>query len=311
MRVVNSRIFTDHSFRELTAHGSADFPCMAYDKYLTSENGLEDLAPWHCHEECEVMYAREPLQVATPGKIHDLGAGDCIAFNCNVLHAARSDHMARSWSIVFRPRLITGGRESAMHKKFMGPLIASQAFEAQLFRKEERETRCFLKALDALLNESYGFEFTARAALSEIALSLCGRYLGEEGQVSGTREARERERLKLMLTYIDAHYTEGLSVEEIAAVAHIGKRECQRCFQKTLGMTPLQYALRCRVMAGADLLVNEPALSVGEVAAHCGFDSLSHFGDLFKRYYVRTPREYRRWRLSGGKRAQDQGYATP
>lgn len=49
---------------------------MAHDKYLTSENGLEDLAPWHCHEECEVMYAREPLQVATPGKIHDLGAGD-------------------------------------------------------------------------------------------------------------------------------------------------------------------------------------------------------------------------------------------
>lgn len=137
-----------------------------------------------------------------------------------------------------------------------------------MFRKEERETRCFLKALDALLNESYGFEFTGRAALSEIALSLCGRYLGEEGQVSGTREARERERLKLMLTYIDAHYTEGLSVEEIAAVAHIGKRECQRCFQKTLGMTPLQYVLRCRVMAGADLLVNEPALSVSEVAAH-------------------------------------------
>lgn len=76
MRVVNSRIFTDHSFRELTAHGSADFSCMAYDKYLTSENGLEDLAPWHCHEKGEVMYAREPLQVATPGKIHDLGAGD-------------------------------------------------------------------------------------------------------------------------------------------------------------------------------------------------------------------------------------------
>jgi len=46
-------------------------------------------------------------------------------------------------------------------------------------------------------------------------------------------------------------------------------------------------------MRGAELLLKNPADSISEIAASCGFDSSSNFSKVFKRFYNCTPREYR------------------
>lgn len=75
--------------------------------------------------------------------------------------------------------------------------------------------------------------------------------------------------------------------------ADISERECLRCFRKTIQLSPIQYLLKYRIMQGAEMLLRNPAWTISEVAALCGFDSPSNFAKLFKRFYNCAPREYR------------------
>ena len=80
----------------------------------------------------------------------------------------------------------------------------------------------------------------------------------------------------------------------VAGAAGISERECLRCFERTIRLSPFQYLLKYRVMRGAETLLTDPASSVSEAASRCGFDSPSNFARIFKRFYHCTPREYRR-----------------
>ena len=44
-----------------------------------------------------------------------------------------------------------------------------------------------------------------------------------------------------MLTYVHEHCNEKLSASDIAAVAGISVRECSRCFDRCIGVSPIQY----------------------------------------------------------------------
>ena len=58
-------------------------------------------------------------------------------------------------------------------------------------------------------------------------------------------------------------------------------------------MTPVEYLTRHRVDAAARLL-QESAMSAGEIAASCGFTDASYFGKVFRREFGCTPGQYRR-----------------
>ena len=78
-----------------------------------------------------------------------------------------------------------------------------------------------------------------------------------------------------------------------AAGLSLSSAKISRCFKKMLQISPVQYLLKYRVMQGAEMLLANPASSISEVAAYCGFDSPSNFAKMFKRFYSCTPREYR------------------
>lgn len=90
----------------------------------------------------------------------------------------------------------------------------------------------------------------------------------------------------------DAHRFAPEEAEE-ARAANIGERECLRCFQRTVRLSPMQYLLKYRVARGAEMLRAEPGCSVSQIAVACGFDSPSNFSKMFRRFYGLSPREYR------------------
>lgn len=100
-------------------------------------------------------------------------------------------------------------------------------------------------------------------------------------------------RLKTMLGYLHENYDQPLCLEQVAAAASVSKRECLRCFQRTVGVTPIQYLQKYRIRR-ASVLLGESDLPVTEVGSRCGFESPSYFALLFRRHTGQTPREYRR-----------------
>ena len=114
-------------------------------------------------------------------------------------------------------------------------------------------------------------------------------------------ENSDTHRLKEMLRYLHENFDRPVLLEEVAAAASIGKRECLRCFRRTIGVAPMQYLLRFRVRQASRLLA-ETDLPITEVGSRCGFESPSYFTLTFRRLTGQPPRDYRRYFAGSGGR---------
>lgn len=100
-----------------------------------------------------------------------------------------------------------------------------------------------------------------------------------------------------MLEYIHTHYFEPLQLSDIAQAADLSERECLRCFNRTIGDTPVQYLLKHRLLRSAAMLHSMPSASIAEISVKCGFDHPSYYTKQFRRFYQCTPRDYRSQRV--------------
>ena len=96
-----------------------------------------------------------------------------------------------------------------------------------------------------------------------------------------------------MLDFIHTHFAESLDVSQIAHSANLSQRECLRCFQKTIGIPPIQYLLKYRISVAARLLTSSD-MPITTICNDTGFDSPSYFSKLFKRWMGCTPTSYRK-----------------
>lgn len=279
--------------KELQPHGSLEFPCAGYSSHHTEKQ--EDIIPWHWHEEMEIVYIEHgQMKIKIPTKTFLLKKGDCIVLNANMLHYAVAAPECKLRSLVFSPALITGNDDFAFAKKYMQPLLSCHSFSGYYVGGKTNENiACWFNcAFEALAGDYYGFEFIVRENLSRICLFLHKEF---EPQIDTQSMPLNQDNLRIrkMLAYIHKNFADNLSLADISKEADISERECLRCFQKTIQLSPIQYLLKYRVMQGAEMLLKNPASSISEITAFCGFNSQSNFAKMFKRFYNCTPREYR------------------
>ena len=98
--------------------------------------------------------------------------------------------------------------------------------------------------------------------------------------------------LKPVLSYLEEHYTESISMKEMAALAQLSSTHFNRQFSALLGISPTQFLHSLRIEKARQLL-GSTSLSVGEVALETGYHDQSHFSRNFRRLTGVSPREYR------------------
>lgn len=96
-----------------------------------------------------------------------------------------------------------------------------------------------------------------------------------------------------MLLFIHTHYSEKLTLAEIASNAGLGVREAQRCFQRVLHQSPSEYLIAYRLNNAKKMLLETNA-SITEIAFHCGFSDAPYFSKTFRKDTGITPMEYRK-----------------
>jgi AraC-like DNA-binding protein/mannose-6-phosphate isomerase-like protein (cupin superfamily) len=280
---------------ELQPHGTLDFPCSGYRSQHTESS--DDIIVWHWHEEMEIIYLQSgQMKLQVPGKTYHLQQGEAIFINSNVLHFAIAEKYCELLSLVFHSSLVTGQDKSVFAQKYIIPLVSCVILDSchitPVLNQAQTIIDHFIQAFEALAMEPYGYEFTVRENLSRICLTL---YQQNELEIKNKDTALKQDsiRIQKMMDFIHEHYSEDLTLSQIAKSAAIGERECLRCFQRGIQISPMQYLLKVRVMQGASMLLQAPERSISEISILCGFDSPSNFSQMFKRYYMCTPRNYR------------------
>ena len=105
------------------------------------------------------------------------------------------------------------------------------------------------------------------------------------GKMSSTR-------IKAMITYMNEHYIEKLTLDQIAEAGLCSKRECNRTFKQQLHTTPFEYLQQIRLQKACYYLVNTNH-SVTDISVSCGFGGTSYFIKVFRAQYGYSPKEYR------------------
>ncbi len=99
--------------------------------------------------------------------------------------------------------------------------------------------------------------------------------------------------IKRVQEKIEKNFHQSLSVENLAIDANMSVRNFIRRFKKAVGNSPLEYIQRVRIEAAKKYLI-EKNESVERVCLSVGYDDLSAFRKIFKRFTGTTPSAYRK-----------------
>ncbi|HEX9785217.1 MAG TPA: helix-turn-helix domain-containing protein [Opitutaceae bacterium] len=100
-------------------------------------------------------------------------------------------------------------------------------------------------------------------------------------------------KVEQMACLIAQHYTEPLTVEDIAQAVNLHPNYAMSLFKKAFGTTLIDYLTHHRVSHAQRLLATTD-LKIVDVAFASGFNSISRFNEAFRRDCEHSPRDYRR-----------------
>lgn len=129
---------------------------------------------------------------------------------------------------------------------------------------------------------------------------LQARYAGipvRQSTVRGGLAPWQESRAK---QYMEAHLEQNISLIELAALCQLSVSWFGRAFKYSTGMTPHRWLLTRRIARSLALLQN-PTLTITEIAHRCGFADHSHFTREFRRFEGVTPAAWRQVRGIGNR----------
>ena len=92
--------------------------------------------------------------------------------------------------------------------------------------------------------------------------------------------------------YLADHYQESSSLDELASRFFTNKFYLTRIFKQVTGFTIREYLHIQRVQKAQEFL-RSSLLPITEIALMVGFENVSYFEKIFRRYCMQSPREYR------------------
>ncbi len=109
---------------------------------------------------------------------------------------------------------------------------------------------------------------------------------------SHVHEPKPLDAIEQAYKYMNRHFKEAITLDNIADHVHLNKNYLLRSFKKRYGITPIKFLIGVR-MDNAKMLLSETDLSVSEIAERCGYNNAAFFCSTFKKLYSITPNQYR------------------
>jgi AraC-like DNA-binding protein len=106
------------------------------------------------------------------------------------------------------------------------------------------------------------------------------------------RNGAESVRIWKARNFIEQHAGEELSLSRVAKAAQTSANYLSEKFKEAVGINFVEYVARRRYEKAAELL-EDAELRVSEIAFAAGFQSLSQFNRVFKKFSGKSPTEYR------------------
>ncbi len=183
--------------------------------------------------------------------------------------------------------------DPSIRKQFITELNPSLAFDAPLVngRALARYDELSSLLMDFLLSDGFGGNLRGEALAALVMSTVMKQF--DDKLITTTKHHLAPHKLKLVISFIDEHTDQNISVDMLANLVGVSKFHFTRMFKLETGLSPYQYVLRHRIKKAQNLLVNSKT-DLAIIALDAGFSSQSHMSEAFSKVMGVTPGYYRR-----------------
>lgn len=150
---------------------------------------------------------------------------------------------------------------------------------------------------------------SAKAGMEQLMAVLCARSAPREVKAMPEQE-EQQELVRRLIGYIEAHYAEKLTLEDLASFSQYNRTYISTLFKNTVGVNFYEYLTRLRFQC-ALLDMSGSAASLTDIALSNGFADLKSFSKRFRETFGRSPAEYRALLTEGRILGRERRFISP
>lgn len=258
---------------------------MHFDKQLNIEtlslSGRVEKLPSHFHDFYEIGFIESGCtQVICKDTECIISKGDVVIFNPNDNHSCSE---VNGEHLEFRCVNISIRRMKELTLECLGYEVCSY-FEAQIVHDSELVPQ--IKELYELILDCSGENLQKE----ELLYLIIGELVSDFSKNENDEQTEHTLMTEKACTYIENHYNDNISLEDLSRHTGFSKYHFLRMFTKEKGITPYRFIECVKLTKAKEMLIQ--GIDIVDISSKLGFSSQSHFTNFFKKYTRVTPKQY-------------------
>ena len=261
-----------------------EFPFQISEVELNQANSRP--GTWHWHSYFEITWVLEGKgNYFVNGQEYTMEKDDIIIFNNVEPHGWKllGGNM-KLLVMIFSPEFVAE-KISLFDAEYLKPFVERGSnFKNRVGREEKVNEEIRIS-----IREIYQDPLMIKANVLRILTMLIRAYQDETKSGEMLKEKKNAmKRLEQAFTYINDHYCEKITLEEVAASVYMSSNYFSSYFRRVANISFSDYVTRLRVNRAREML-RENGANVTEIAMECGFNNISNFYRLYKKHMGKTP----------------------
>ncbi len=292
----------NQEFSETVSYNNPLFPAYVQYGLLSSYPDYSAISHWH--EDLEFILIKSgKMTYNVNGELVELTENNGIMVNSRQLHYGFSaQHNECAFICILLSTELLRGNEWFYHN-FIECITANSSIP-YIYLDCEGWQKTILERLENLYRNFGGNPSNLVQAeccyevIMDFARIMKTIYENLDTRTQTTdKESSDLAALRSMITYIEEHYANHISLEGIALAGACCKSRCSLLFKKYLRDTPITYTTKLRLRKSLGALLESDS-GITEIAYEHGFGGASYYCETFQKYYGISPLKYRK-ALSG------------
>lgn len=274
---------------ENKSRGTCEFPIELY--YVDKSHPRYEM-PFHWHMEHELMRVLSgSFSLSVDGKIYTLKKGDTAVISSGVVHGGVPTDCVYE-CLVFDTRHFMENSSALLHCKYRE--FFNEGTVIQPFFEKETPCSAIIQCMFAAMNKrAIGYEFVTIGLIWQLFGQILNEHAYSVTDSSERKSAKSTDQIKTVLNFIRKNYASPLTLSDLANILNLSPEHFCRLFHSITGKSPIDYLNYYRIECACELL-SSSRKSITDVAYSCGFNDLSYFNRIFKKYKKVTPGCYQK-----------------
>lgn len=244
--------------------------------FESSENASETKINVHYHDWFEIYYLTSgSCNYFIDDKSYKLQAGDIVFIPQGVIHKTNYISSTHSRMLI-----------NCSHELIPNCVYKRVTEQINIYRSAEMR-----KEVDAIFRKIKQ-EYTEEDAFSDEALRAWLTHLF----ITVVRAAEKCTNIGAEITsaqkaieYVQSNYMNRITLSDAARHCSVSSEHLSRTFKKQTGVGFNEYLCLFRLNKAEALLVNQPGVTISDIAYRCGFNDSNYFSNVFRRQYGMSP----------------------